>query len=101
MINFRTIVFRMINYRLFITLFLLLVATFLGSPRVLTAGGGPFILSPGKGEVYVDGGWGRTGNYYDTNGDLKLFDSVQTMFTVITASLRANYGLDGGLELNL
>jgi hypothetical protein len=91
----------MISSRLSIGLLSLVAAIFPCNAGRLFAGGGPFILSPGQGEVYVDGGWGRTGNYYDTEGNLKLFDSVQTSFSLVTLSLRANYGLNGGLELNL
>ena len=62
---------------------------------------GPIILEPGKGFVHIYGGAGTTGNYYNIDGVVKPFDSVETKFSAIMFGVNFNYGVIDGLELNL
>ncbi len=62
---------------------------------------GLFTFEPGKGIVHVYGGWGRTSSFYRTDGDVRLFDTVGTVFSAGLFGVTADYGLIDGLELNL
>jgi hypothetical protein len=67
---------------------------------VATAGDS-LVLPAGSGRVRIYGGSARAGNYYDTRGNLKLFDSVQTSFVATTFGFTFDYGLTDALELDL
>ena len=92
----RTIYHKMNN--LFSFLFRLSLLT-LTAATSLHAGGTP-VLEPGKGMIHIFGGGGVTTNYYNIDGILKRFDTLQTAFTAITFGLTASYGIFEHLELN-
>jgi hypothetical protein len=66
----------------------------------LLAGGGAFTLEEGEGRANIYGGTAAAKNYYDIDGNLRLFDSVQTQFSATTFGITVDYGLTGALELN-
>jgi hypothetical protein len=81
--------------RTLLFLFLLMLV-----PSALRASG-PFILPEGKGFIHIYGGAGRTGNYFNINGTIKPFDSLETAFTATLFGVSFDYGLLSGLELNI
>ncbi len=67
-----------------------------------TRGQGDAFLQPkGKGEIRVYAGGGSTRNYYNVDGNQRLFDSLETSFLAINFGASFDYGLLDRLELNL
>jgi hypothetical protein len=58
------------------------------------------MLPEGEGRINIYGGTAAASNYYDIDGNLRLFDSVQTQFSMTTIGITADYGLTEFLELN-
>ena len=69
-------------------------------PGIATAGD-PVVTPARKGIVSIYGGAARASSYYNIDGRLKRFDTVQTDFSMLLFGLTMNYGLTDWLELNL
>jgi hypothetical protein len=79
----------------------LLSAVTLALVAVSTAhAGGPFVLEPGKGFAHLYGGALRADQYYNTEGEMRSYDTLKTDFSAVMFGLSADYGLLEGLELN-
>lgn len=63
--------------------------------------GDAFIQSKGKGEVRILAGGGSIRNYFNVDGNQRLFDSLETSFLSLTFAASLDYGLLDRLELNL
>ena len=63
--------------------------------------GDAFLQSGGEGEAWLSINWESTRNYFNTEGQTRLFDSVQTTFFAFTFGLSADYGITNDLEANL
>lgn len=60
-----------------------------------------FLQPKGKGEAWVYAGGGSTRNYFNVDGNQRLFDSLETSFLSLTFGVALDYGLLDRLELNV
>jgi hypothetical protein len=79
---------------------LLVVVALIVSDVLPVVAGGAFTLEEGEGRINIYGGFANASNYYDIDGNLRLFDSVQTRFSTTTFGITADYGLTEDVELN-
>jgi len=63
--------------------------------------GDAFLQEKGKGEVWMYGGGGSIRNYFNVDGNQRLFDSLETSFLFLTLGTSLDYGLLDRLELNV
>ena len=84
-----------------LSLLLLALITLVALPSGVSAQGDAFLVEQGKGEAWFSLNWGSTRNYFNTEGETRLFDSLRTTFTAYTLGISANYGILGNLEANL
>lgn len=68
---------------------------------VANAQGDAFLQAPGAGEAWFYAGFANARNYYNSDGNQRLFDSLQTSFQSYTVGLAVDYGLLDRLELNV
>lgn len=63
--------------------------------------GDAFLQEKGKGEVWVYFGGGSTRNYFNVDGNQRLFDSLGTSFLMLGAGASLDYGILDNLEANI
>lgn len=65
------------------------------------AQGDAFLQEKGKGEIWIYAGGGSTRNYFNVDGNQRLFDTLETSFLALTFGASLDYGLLDRLELNV
>lgn len=88
------------NMRSLATLLVAVAASLLFTDPVLGQGDA-FLQDKGKGEVWVYFGGGSTRNYFNVDGDQRLFDSLGTSFLALGMGVSVDYGLFDNLEANV
>ncbi|MCE2502956.1 MAG: hypothetical protein J4G05_02690 [Chlorobi bacterium] len=67
----------------------------------IPAQGDAFLQSEGTAEAWFSINWGSTRDYFNVDGQTRLFDSVKTTFTAFTLGLSADYKIIKNLEANV